>query len=315
MPQPEQIESLPAGSESATAGAARTVISQTSRRPKLPTAVGKIRRLGLWLSMSWLVIELIAVATADLLPLKEGRDPSATLAEPILGSPDLFSAHPFGTDRQGLDILSGAIYGARTSLIVGFGAVLLGAVVGGGLGLAAGYYRGRIDSLLNFLNDSLLAFPPLILLLALASVVEPNIRNVTLALGVLAVPTFFRLTRANTMTYAQRNFVTAARALGAGHGRILGRELLPNVIASTISYGFIVVAVLIVAESSLSFLGLSLQRPEPTWGNMIAAGQTDLKGYPHLVFVPGAALFLTVLSLNQIGDWAQQKWDPRSRKL
>ncbi|MEU1520996.1 ABC transporter permease [Nocardia rhamnosiphila] len=265
--------------------------------------------------MSWLVIELIAVVTADLLPLKEGRDPSSTLTEPILGSPDLFSAHPFGTDRQGLDLLSGVIYGARTSLIVGFGAVLLGAVVGGGLGLAAGYYRGKIDSLLNFLNDSLLAFPPLILLLALASVVEPNLRNVTLALGVLAVPTFFRLTRANTMTYAQRNFVTAARALGAGHGRILGRELLPNVIASTISYGFIVVAVLIVAESSLSFLGLSLQRPEPTWGNMIAAGQTDLKEYPHLVFVPGAALFLTVLSLNQIGDWAQQKWDPRSRKL
>ncbi|MDF3308182.1 ABC transporter permease [Rhodococcus sp. T2V] len=229
--------------------------------------------------------------------------------------PNPLSAHPLGTDRQGLDILSGVIFGARTSLTVGFGAVLMGITIGGILGLLAGYYRGKTDTILNFLNDSLLAFPPLILLLALSSVVQPNVRNVTVALGVLAVPTFFRLARANTMTYSQRNFVLAAKALGATSPRILGREIVPNVLASTIAYAFVVVAVLIVAESSLSFLGLSIQRPEPTWGNMIAAGQTDLAKHPHLVFVPGVILFLTVLSLNQIGDWAQRKWDPRARKI
>jgi len=274
-----------------------------------------VRRIGLWLSVGWIGLELLAAATAAFLPLAEGRNPSSTLDAPILASPSPLSAHPLGTDRQGLDILSGVIYGARTSLTVGFGAVLMGVAIGGLLGLLAGYYRGKIDVALSFLNDSLLAFPPLILLLALSSVVQPNLRNVTVALGVLAVPTFFRLARANTMTFSQRNFVLAARALGARSSRILLRELVPNVLASTVAYAFVVVAVLIVAESSLSFLGLSIQRPEPTWGNMIAAGQPDLEKHPHLVFVPGVVLFLTVLSLNQIGDWAQRRWDPRGRKL
>jgi len=273
------------------------------------------RHLGLWLSVGWLAVEIIAAIFADFLPLAEGRNPSLTLDAPILQPPQILSGHPLGTDRQGLDILSGVIYGARTSLVVGFGAVFLGVVVGGVLGLTAGYYRGKVDAGLNFLNDALLAFPPLIFLLALSSVVRPNLENVTLVLGVLAIPAFFRLTRANTMAYSQRNFVLAARALGARSSRILARELTPNVLASTLAYAFVVVAVLIVAESSLSFLGLSIQRPEPTWGNMIASGQNDLEKHPHLVFVPGVVLFLTVLSLNRIGDWAQRRWDPRSRKL
>ncbi|WP_159920611.1 ABC transporter permease [Rhodococcus sp. WAY2] len=267
------------------------------------------------MSVGWLAVEVFVALLADFLPLAEGRNPSLTLDAPILQPPQILSGHPLGTDRQGLDILSGVIYGARTSLVVGFGAVLLGVVVGGVLGLTAGYYRGKVDAALNFLNDALLAFPPLILLLALSSVVRPNMKNVTLVLGVLAIPAFFRLTRANTMAYSQRNFVLAARALGARSSRILARELTPNVLASTLAYAFVVVAVLIVAESSLSFLGLSIQRPEPTWGNMIASGQNDLEKHPHLVFVPGVVLFLTVLSLNRIGDWAQRRWDPRSRKL
>lgn len=309
----EQVEEpVDGGSVAAAAGLSSSPTARSGRGRY--RGARSARALGLWLSVVWMTVELVAVLVVDFLPLSEGRNPSATLSAPILASPDLFSAHPFGTDRQGLDILSGVIYGARTSLIVGFGAVLIGVIVGGSLGLLAGYHRRRVDAILNFLNDSLLAFPPLILLLALSSVVQPSVRNVTLTLGVLAVPTFFRLARANTMSYSQRNFVTAAKALGAGSPRILARELLPNVVASTVAYAFVVVAVLIVAESSLSFLGLSIQRPEPTWGNMIAAGQTELSNHPHLVFVPGAVLFFTVLALNQIGDWAQQKWDPRPRK-
>ena len=270
---------------------------------------------GLWLAVGWLMVVVLAAVLADVLPLAEGKNPALTLDEPILQDPELGSGHPFGTDRQGLDVLSGTVYGARVSLVVGPGAVVLGLLVGGLLGVLAGYYRGRADAALNLLNDSLLAFPPLILLLALASVLEPGVRNITLILGVLAVPTFFRLTRANTMVYAQREFVTAARALGARASRILVRELVPNVLLAAVSYAFIVVAVLIVAEASLSFLGLGIQRPQPTWGNMIAAGQEDIGEHPHLVFVPGAALFLTVLALNRVGDWTRRHWDPRARKI
>jgi peptide/nickel transport system permease protein len=283
-------------------------------RPATTRAPGG-REIGLWLAVGWLGLVVLAALLADLLPLAEGRDPAKTLDEPIAASPDLFSAHPLGTDRQGLDELAGILFGARLSLTVGLGAVCIGLLVGGLLGVMAGYYRGKLDGTLNLLNDTLLAFPPLILLLALAAIVRPDVGTITLVLGVLAVPTFFRLARANAMVYAQRDFVLAARAIGARGPRILVRELVPNVAMAALSYAFIVVAVLIVAEASLSFLGLSIPRPEPTWGNMIAAGQQEFDSHPHLVFVPGAALFLTVLALNRVGDWTRRHWDPRARKI
>ncbi|MFC5950389.1 ABC transporter permease [Pseudonocardia lutea] len=270
---------------------------------------------GVWLAVTWLVLVAGAALFADLLPLAEGQDPSLTLNEPIMAAPDLFSAHPLGTDRQGLDVLSGVVYGARISLVVGPGAVLLGLVVGGLLGVLAGYHRKLVDSGLTLLNDALLAFPPLILLLALAAVVRPSVLTMTAVLGVLAIPTFYRLARANTLVFAQRGYVLAARAVGARGSRVLLKEIVPNVVMAALSYAFVVVAVLIVAEASLSFLGLGIPRPQPTWGNMIAAGQQDVERNPHLVFVPGAVLFLTVLSLNRVGDWTRRHWDPRARKI
>lgn len=294
------------------------VDSRQKRRiaiPRLAARFGVGFEPGVWLAASWLAIVVLAAALADILPLPEGREPARALEAPILQGIDLFSAHPLGTDRQGLDLLSGVVYGARVSLVIGLGAAGIGLVVGGLLGVVAGYYRRKLDALLNLGNDALLAFPPLILLLALSAVVHPEVGTITLVLGVLAVPTFFRIARANTMVYAQRPFVFAAKALGARGSRILFRELVPNVALSVLSYAFIVVAVLIVAEASLSFLGLSIPRPEPTWGNMIAAGQQDFQEHPHLVFGPGAVLFLTVLALNRIGDWTRRHWDPRDRKI
>lgn len=270
---------------------------------------------GVWLGAAWLVLVAGAAILADVLPLAEGRDPSLALKEPIMAAPDLLSGHPFGTDRQGLDVLSGVVYGARVSLVVGPGAVVLGLVIGGLLGVLAGYHRRYVDAGLTLLNDALLAFPPLILLLALAAVVPPTTLTMTAVLGVLAIPTFFRLSRANTMVYAQRGYVLAARAIGARGSRILRCEIVPNVVLTALSYAFVVVAVLIVAEASLSFLGLGIQRPQPTWGNMIAAGQQDVERDPHLVFIPGAVLFLTVLALNRVGDWTRRHWDPRARKI
>jgi len=271
--------------------------------------------LGLWLSLGWLALVIVSAAIADLLPLAESKNVSKTLGTPTLQRPDLFSEHPLGTDNQGLDILGGVIYGARVSLIIGIGAVLIGMTVGGTIGIAAGYFRGKLETVVNVLTDSMLAFPPLILLLGMVAVLEPSVRNVTIALALLNIPTYIRLSRANTLVYAQREFVLAARALGDRNRNIIFRELLPNVLLPVVSFAFLIVAVLIVAEASLSFLGLSVQRPNPTWGNMIAAGQDNFDDHPHLVFVPGAVLFLTVFAFNRVGDRARELWDTRQAKL
>ena len=270
---------------------------------------------GVWLALFWLGLVVLSAVFADLLPLSEARNASLTLTDPNLVRPDLFSAHPFGTDRQGLDILGGVIYGARVSLIVGVGAVVVGTLLGGLIGTLAGYYRRKLEGFVNLFTDALLAFPPLILLLGMVTVLEPNVQNVTIALAILVIPTYIRLSRANTLVLAQREFVLAARGLGETKRRIILRELVPNIALPVVSYGFIIVAVLIVAEASLSFLGLSIQRPNPTWGNMIAAGQSDFDRHPHLVFVPGTVLFLTVFSLNRAGDKARKLWDPRNSTI
>jgi peptide/nickel transport system permease protein len=270
---------------------------------------------GLVLSLVWFGLVVLAATFADLLPLAEARDVSQTLTTPSLMRPDLLSAHPLGTDRLGLDILGGIIYGARISLVVGFGAVLIGMAIGTATGIAAGFYRGRFEASVNLVVDSMLAFPPLILLLAVVAVLTASIETLTIALAILGVPTYVRLAKANTLVFAQREFVLAARALGDTNRSIMARELLPNVLLPVVSYGFIVVAVMIVAEASLSFLGLSIPRPQPTWGNMISAGQADFQRHPHLVAMPGLALFLTVYSLNRIGEKARALWDPRQQKL
>ncbi|WP_230396686.1 ABC transporter permease [Streptomyces blattellae] len=270
---------------------------------------------GLWMAAGWLALITLSAAFADLLPLSEHEDVSKTLTVTPMLTPDLLSSHPLGTDSQGLDVLGGVIYGARVSLVVGVGATVLGMVLGAAIGLVAGYLRGIVDAAVGLVGDAMLAFPPLILLLAMVAVLEPSIFNTTIALAILTVPTYIRLTRANTLLFAQREFVLAAKALGAKNRRIIVRELLPNVVLPVVSYGVIVVGALVVAEASLSFLGVGVQRPTPTWGNMIAAAQSRFESDPHLVFIPGACLFLTVYALNRVGESARAVWDPRQREL
>lgn len=266
------------------------------------------------LSSFWIGLIVVAAIFADVLPLAESENVSLTLRTPTLLRPDIWSGHPLGTDRQGLDMLGGIVYGARISLVVGLGAVIIGMLIGGVIGLAAAYYGGVFDRIARLITDSMLAFPALILLLAVVAVFGPSVRNVTLALALLGIPTYVRLSRANTLVFANREFVLAARAIGERNRTIMMRELLPNVALPVFSFGFVMIAVLIVAEASLSFLGLSVQRPTPTWGNMIAAGQADFERHPHLVFIPGVVLFLTVFSLNRLGDKARQIWAPRQVK-
>lgn len=267
----------------------------------------------LFLSLVWITVVVLAAVLANWLPLSESKDVSKTLTTPVLQSPHLFSAHPLGTDSQGLDILGGLIYGARVSLTVAIGAIAIGTVVGGMIGLMAGWFGGKFDAIVRLLTDSMLAFPPLVLLLAMVSILQASVLNVTLGLGVLGIPLYIRLARVNAMVYAPREFVLAAKALGARNGRIIFRELIPNVAIPILSYGFIIIGVLIVAEASLSFLGLSINRPNPTWGNMIAAAQDDFTDHPYQVLGPGATLFFTVFALNRIGDKARSIWDPQQR--
>ncbi|WP_202033127.1 ABC transporter permease [Nocardioides sp. WS12] len=269
-----------------------------------------------WLGMTWLVLVLGAALCAPLLPLGNHNDSVAGLTEPIFARPDLGSSHPFGTNNYGLDVLSRAVYGARTSILVALLAVLIGTVVGGLVGMVSGFVRGTTDRVVGILSNALLAVPPLILLIALGSVLEPSVRSIAFALSLLTIPSMVRLARANTITVAEREFVLAARALGAGRVRLLRREVLPNVVLPVLSLAVVMISVLVVAEASLSFLGIGIEQPEPTWGNMIAEGQSGvMEKHPFIVVVPGVCLFLTVFSFNLLGEKAQKRWDPRSAKL
>lgn len=269
-----------------------------------------------WCCAAWLVLLVLAAVLAPLLPLQEAQDASTTLLEPVYQPPDLMSIHPLGTNALGLDLLARVIYGARVSLTVSISAVLIGTLVGGTLGVVAGYLRGKVDTVIGVFTNTLLAVPALILLVALATVLRPNPLNMTLALSLVAIPGLIRVTRANTLALAQREFVTVASALGAKPARIIFRELMPNVLLSVLPLCLVYVSSLIVAEASLSFLGIGLRPPQPTWGNMIGEGLNGkMEDYPHLVYVPAAVLFLTVFSLNLLGERLRKHWDKREVSL
>jgi peptide/nickel transport system permease protein len=268
-------------------------------------------RVSVWIAAGWLIVITVLAIVADFLPIDGYRD--------IVGRPrqkafDSWS-EPLGTDALGRSELSRAIFGARISLIVGVVAVALGMVVGSSLGLLAGYFRGKLDALLGIVTDAFLAFPALVLLLAIAATMGASLRNLVIALAILTTPAFVRLSRANTMVFANREFIRAARGLGAGHRRILTRELLPNVALPVASYAFVLIAVVLVAEGSLSFLGLGVPPPRPSWGEMISTGRNDLDRAPHIVFVPAAFMFLTVWSFNVLGDHARRRFDTRESVL
>lgn len=277
---------------------------------------------GFWLSCLWLVAIITATVFAGLLPLGEYKDTAKTIGTPGNLRPDLFSSHPLGTNNLSLDLLSRSIYAARVSLGTALFAIAVSITIGVTIGMLAGYYRGWLETLVGVLTDSALAIPALVLLIAIAAIlgvpktVPDAILKEGIALAIVGIPSMIRLAKANTLSFVGREFITASRALGAKDRRIIFRHLLPNVILPILSYSFIIVAVLIVAEGSLAFLGLGLQQPQPTWGNMIAEGNINvLKQYPHIPLVPGVFMFLTVFAFNRVGEWAGRVWDPRGAKV
>jgi peptide/nickel transport system permease protein len=272
----------------------------------------KGRRLGLlfWAAIGWLVFVCAVAVFANVLPL-----PSPTDMDMLERRAPFSAEHWLGTDGLGRDELARLIHGARISLVVGVCAPMIGVVIGGALGMLAGYFRGRFESLVVGSMDVLLAFPPLILALAVTAYLGQSIFNLTLILGALSVPAFMRVARAATLTLARREFVIAAQALGATHARILLRELLPNVMLPLLAFFLLGVAVIIVVEGSLSFLGLGVPPPISSWGSMIGEGRESLDVAPRLAFLPAAAMFLTVLAFNLVGDTLRALTDPRQGAL
>jgi len=274
--------------------------------------VRKSRRLGMlfWAAIIWMIFVFAVAIFATVLPL-----PSPTDMDMLQRRAPFSAAHWLGTDGLGRDELSRLIYGARISLIVGLCAPVIGITIGGALGMLSGYFRGRFETLVVGSMDVLLAFPPLILVLAIIAFLGQSIFNLTCILGVLGIPAFMRVARAATLTLSRREFVIAAQALGATHGRILLRELLPNVILPLFAFFLLGVAVTIVVEGSLSFLGLGVPPPISSWGSMIGEGRESLDVAPRLAFLPAAAMFLTVLSFNLVGDTLRALTDPRQGAL
>ena len=279
------------------------------------------RRLGLGgkLAIAWLVFVVAAAVLAPVLPLD---DPNENFAE-ITGQGPGTAGHILGGDGLGRDMLSRVVWGSRASLLLGVGAIVVGLVAGGLLGLAAGYLRGRTETVFTGLFDVLLSYPQLILALTLVTVfasgegISATRRMVVLifALGVVSIPVLGRITRANTLAWSEREFVLAAKAMGARNRSIMFREVLPNVLPAMFSIALLGIAVVIVAEGALSVLGVGVQLPTPSWGNIIAEGRADLRDSPHIVLVPTVVIFLTVLALNFLGDVVRARFDVRESAL
>jgi peptide/nickel transport system permease protein len=264
---------------------------------------GSTFSVGLILAIFWLSLTLFCAIFADLLPIDHYD--KAQIGH--VDRPGLELDEPLGRDSFGRSNLSRVIFGARASLTIAGLTVLSGLVLGSIVGLIGGYFGGPVDYVLNIFINSTLAFPPLILLITIIAVFKPSIWSISGALVVLSIPAYSRIMRAQTISLREREFVLAARSMGASTRRILIKEILPNAMLAVAAYTFIQAAVIIVAEGSLAFLGLGIPPPKPAWGTMIADGLLKLKTDPHVVFVPATVMFLTVVSFNRVGDYARRK--------
>ena len=280
-----------------------------------PKSLSEAMGVSFWLALMWLFIVVFFALTADLWPLPGydtmdwlnpaavpgtvGQMPIKNISGETLERSFLYL---LGTDNMGRDIVTRLIYGARVSLAVGLITPCFGLVIGGLLGLLAGFYRGWLESVIMVIMDAILAFPAIVLLLAITFYLGLGLENMIFALGFLTIPHFSRVARANTLVFAEREFVQSARMLGQTDISIMTREILPNIIMPLVVYALLVVSYMIVAEGTLSFLGLGVSAPTPSWGEMISGGREVLVEAPHVSLIPALILFLTVLSFNLIGD-------------
>jgi len=219
-----------------------------------------------------------------------------------------------GNDEIGRDVLSRLIYGTRVALVVGIGAIAIAVAIGVVIGAASGYFGGKVDTLLSRVVDTLMAFPLLALLVTLAALFDPSLRNVVIVIGVTVWASYARVVRADVMSLREREFVLAARSIGAGDTRIIGRHILPNIVGPVIVLASLDIGSIIILESALSFLGLGVRPPTPSWGGMLSAGRSLLRNAPHIAVAPGIAIMVTVLAFNLLGDGLRDALDPRQRE-
>ena len=272
------------------------------------------RRLGpvFWVCFGWVAAMALLAVLASLLPLKNPnfQDYNAVNVGPSLH-------HLLGTDDLGRDLLSRIAFGSRVSLVIGFASIALGMAVGGTLGMIAGFRGGAADSVLNAGSFVVLAFPPLLAIMVIEAFWGRSLWKLTLIFAVVAAPQLFRVVRASTLACAERDYVVAARALGATGRRIIVRELLPNVLPAAASFALIGVAVAIIVEGSLAFLGLSIALPTASLGNIISGGvqNNNLQSNPYIALWPSLYIFLLLSALNLMGDRLRARYDVREVSL
>lgn len=294
--------------------------------PGVSVDIAKSKKLGIvgWFAIGWMAIVLLMAIAPGIFPVTGLHDRSIDAITNDKFSPSL--GHPLGLDTSGYDMLTKVIYGARASMIVSVGAIIFSLVVGGFLGLIAGYFRGKLDTILTGMFNVMLAMPFLVLALSFVTVFASGdnvsyakrVFIVTLAIGIVSIPILGRITRANTLAWSDREFVLAARLQGAKTSRVIRREVLPNVIPAMFSIALLGVGIAIVVEGGLALLGVGVPATidTPSWGNLIATLRSQLfLGKPWGVFAPSAAIFFTVLSLNYLGDVVRARFDVRESVL
>jgi peptide/nickel transport system permease protein len=292
----------------ADAGLVEPTVSPRARRRRL-----LLRRfLRRPLAVAGLTVALVFVLAALFAPWVAPYSASATDFQNVLAKPS--SAHWLGTDELGRDVLSRIIWGARASIQAGVLATLLAMVVAVPIGLAAGYYRGWLDPVISRLTDVVLAFPFLILAVGLAAILGPSLLNATLALGIAVMPQFLRVARGETLALREEDYVRAAVANGASDPAIIGRHIVPNMTGTLLVQATVTIPAAIIGEATLSFLGLGVQPPTPSWGVMLADAQSYLTQAPRLAVYPGLAIFLCSLSFNLFGDGLRDALDPKTQR-
>ncbi|GJD96336.1 ABC transporter permease [Methylobacterium iners] len=298
------------------AGTAAAGAKPTTPRVEKPEA-GPLREV--WLrflerpsAVVGLAFVVALVAIAALADVIAPYDPFATDWGAVRSPPSL--EHPFGTDEVGRDLLARIIHGARASLAAGLTSVALAVVLGLPLGLLAGYAGGIVDGAIMRLTDALLAIPFLILAIALAAFLGPSLTNAMVAIGLSATSIFVRLSRAQVLAIKAEEFIEAARAVGNPPWRIALRHILPNIVPAILVQATLTIAAAIIAEASLSFLGLGQQPPAPSWGSMLNVAKNFLDQAPWMAIWPGVSIFVAVLSFNLLGDGLRDALDPRQRR-
>jgi peptide/nickel transport system permease protein len=260
-------------------------------------------------AVAGLAVVLFFIALAVLAPLVAPYDPLATSWSAVRKPPSWL--HPFGTDEIGRDVLARVIWGTRASLLAGLVSVSLALAAGVPIGLVSGYLGGWVDGTLMRVIDAMLAIPFLVLAIALAAFLGPSLTNAMIAIGVSQTPIFARLTRGQVLNVKHEEYIEAARAVGNPHYRIVLRHILPNIVPPLLVQATLAAAAAIIAEASLSFLGLGQQPPDPSWGSMLNTAKNFISQAPWMALWPGMAIFLLVLSLNLFGDGLRDALDPR----